>query len=304
MDMGGFLPGAASHSIKKDPYITNNCRLWTHPLSFCSHRVTPKLATASMLRDLLSGCHFLAVRWPSSYKSQMVVGFWELLWLWGCATLSRRISGVLGVLLWLWGCSTLSRRRTMTLKVCLQSVFILCPTQQILWFLPHQSVCMDDTDFLWETKIMIILLITLLGTRGVGEIRYSTSSGHLTRNMPTGFNYIFGDQTLFFIFIPQRINLFFPLHGNSVSNGRQLSWISTLTQRLSPLCEADLSSCGMDSCFLTGSCFNVSVYFLGYCTQKWAHHSGCYLISAYVGWLSLSIDASTSVIKGNVVSAY
>lgn len=31
-------------------YITTNCRLWTHPLSFCSHGPTSRLAMTSVLR--------------------------------------------------------------------------------------------------------------------------------------------------------------------------------------------------------------------------------------------------------------
>lgn len=100
-------------------------------------------------RGLLSGYHLLAVCWSISYKSQMVVGFCE------------GFSACEAVLL--------SPEEESWLSKSSFGLFsYLFPTQQILQFLSHQSVFAWMTDFSWETKILLILLITLLGTRGWG----------------------------------------------------------------------------------------------------------------------------------------
>lgn len=200
--------------------------------------------------------------WPITYKLDMLGGF--------CENVSACYDAM-----WLSG------RRIMTLKVSLRSVFIPVIYSKFFSFC-HVSLCLHGWHRLFlSNKNFDNFTDNLAGHQRWGKVRYSPSSGHLTTNIPIGFSYIFGDQDLFFIFVPQRTNLFFPLHGNSVSNRRQLSWISTLTWRLCTLSEADFcSSQDTDSWFLPVSCSSVSRYFLGCCTYKWTHHCGCYLINA------------------------
>lgn len=121
--------GFPQHQERSIYHNPTDWRLWTHPLSFYSHRLTSRLARASVLRG--------TPEWIPAAGSPLA----HLLQI-------RNVRGVLWGLLWLWGCVTLSRRRITTLKVSLRSVFIpVSYTANSLVSATPVSVCMDDQTF-------------------------------------------------------------------------------------------------------------------------------------------------------------